>query len=181
MKAGTSSPKVAARLLPCLLGLVAGPVIARSDHGGLLGDRTDLIRYLNTHLPAPHGVLTGSCSLEGYKGSQPSWLYVVLPNSGKRGLFIDLIADPPHPPAWANGGPLQVLPRSVTVDQAQGGMGLNAAYEGAGWWILRHHPKVVATYAQAVTKPPMLHCPDFTTMWEWRFGNRRRVHRNGPR
>lgn len=171
---------VAGLLLACLLGFSVGTASARSDRG-LLGDRTDLVRYLSTHLPAPRGVLTGSCSLKGERGDEPSWLYVVLPNSGRRGFFVDLMADPPYPPAWANGGPLHVLPRSVTVDQAQGGFGLNATYEGAGWWILQHHPKVVATYTQAVAKPPTLRCPDSMTMWEWRFGHRRLVHRNGSR
>ena len=175
MNVKVSKPTIGALVLSCLLAL-AGAAAAEAEHGGLLGDRDDLVRYLNKHYSARGGILTGACRLVDDSGhNETSWLYVILPRSGKHGVFVDLIAEPPHPPAWANAGTLYVLKRSVAIDdQMQGGAGLNAVYEGAGWWILQHHPKVVATFAQAVAKPPTLRCPDETTMSEWRFGHRRR-------
>ena len=178
----TSRPAIAALVVSCLLALATRPA-AETEHGGLLGDRDDLVRHLNAHYPARGGILTGSCSMVDPSGrDDPSWLYVILPRSGKHGVFVELIAEPPYPPAWANAGTLYVLKRSVTIDdQMQGGAGLNASFEGAGWWILQHHPKVVRTFVEAVAKPPKLRCPDEMTMSEWRFGRRRRVAHHRPR
>lgn len=160
----------------------AGTPAARSDRG-VLGDRKDLLQYLNTDLPARNGVMTGSCIVaESPVLDVPVWLYVVLPTPKTRGYLAGLRPDdPPYPPAWDNMGYIDVHKKSVSVWENLGGVATNAIMEGAGWWIVSHGLRRVGSYAQAVSSPPTLKCPSGTTMMNWRYGRRRSRSKGVPR
>ena len=173
----TFRPVVAALALSCLFALRASPAAANSDRGDL-GDRDDLLQFLNSEHPSPGTILAGSCLMAvNYRSDPPTWIYVILPNSKTKGYLAQLVPDEPYPPAWMNMGNLHVLKRSVSLSDNFGGEATLAILEGSGWWIVQRHLAKVSTYAQALAKPPTLHCPTGSTMTRWRYGRRQRLSR----
>ena len=96
----------AAGVLFSVLVLASTGQASTSDRGKL-GDRDDLLRFLNSDHPSPRQIMSGSCLMAvNLKSDLPTWIYVILPDSGAKGYLAQLVPDEPRSPIWTNTGDL---------------------------------------------------------------------------